>query len=261
MTVEVGSQAPDFTLKNQDGRRSRSPTSPASRPSLLVFYPFAFSGICTGELCSAARRPVVVPERRRPDPRHLGATPPGRSRPGRTQEGYEFPLLSDFWPHGAVAESYGVFTADLGFAFRGTFLDRHRRRRPLRRAQRPRRRPRPAGLAQTPSRSSRLRPDGLVRVFPLLGHGNARTLRARSSAEEHRPYKPSVAGSNPAAPTQVRALWTPGSSLAWSYTWSRTSSCVAPRPSNRGRGASSGARSNKAPGARELTVVPLPSVG
>jgi peroxiredoxin (alkyl hydroperoxide reductase subunit C) len=38
------------------------------------------------------------------------------------QEGYEFPLLSDFWPHGATAESYGVFSSDLGFAFRGTFL-------------------------------------------------------------------------------------------------------------------------------------------
>ncbi|MGH3623806.1 MAG: redoxin domain-containing protein, partial [Sciscionella sp.] len=38
------------------------------------------------------------------------------------QEGYTFPLLSDFWPHGAVAKTYGVFNADAGMAVRGTFL-------------------------------------------------------------------------------------------------------------------------------------------
>jgi len=38
------------------------------------------------------------------------------------REGYEFPLLSDFWPHGAVAQSYGVFNEVTGFANRGTFL-------------------------------------------------------------------------------------------------------------------------------------------
>ncbi len=38
------------------------------------------------------------------------------------QEGYQFPLLSDFWPHGEVAKTYGVFNADRGMAVRGTFL-------------------------------------------------------------------------------------------------------------------------------------------
>ena len=34
-------------------------------------------------------------------------------------------MLSDFWPHGGVAQSYGVFSDDAGFANRGTFvLDR-----------------------------------------------------------------------------------------------------------------------------------------
>ena len=38
------------------------------------------------------------------------------------REGYEFPLLSDFWPHGAVAQAYGVFNEQAGIANRGTFL-------------------------------------------------------------------------------------------------------------------------------------------
>jgi alkyl hydroperoxide reductase subunit AhpC len=37
-------------------------------------------------------------------------------------EGYKFSLLADFWPHGAVASSYGVFNAERGMAIRGTFV-------------------------------------------------------------------------------------------------------------------------------------------
>ena len=38
------------------------------------------------------------------------------------REGYDFPLLADFWPHGGVAQDYGVFNDEAGFANRGTFL-------------------------------------------------------------------------------------------------------------------------------------------
>jgi peroxiredoxin len=38
------------------------------------------------------------------------------------KEGYDFPLLADFWPHGAVAQAYGVFAEAAGRAERGTFL-------------------------------------------------------------------------------------------------------------------------------------------
>src|SRR5262249_23581143 len=38
------------------------------------------------------------------------------------QRGYDFPLLSDFWPHGKVARDYGVFHDQAGMASRGTFL-------------------------------------------------------------------------------------------------------------------------------------------
>ena len=121
MTVEVGSQAPDFTLKNQDGQEVSLKDFRGERAVLLVFYPFAFSGICTGELCSVRDDLASF---QNDDVQVLGIScdTTWSLKVWAQQEGYEFPLLSDFWPHGAVAESYGVFSSDLGFAFRGTFL-------------------------------------------------------------------------------------------------------------------------------------------
>jgi mycoredoxin-dependent peroxiredoxin len=121
MTVEVGSKAPDFTLKNQDGQEVSLADFRGDKAVLLVFFPFAFSGICTGELCSVRDD---LPSFQNDDVQVVGVScdTTWALKVWAQQEGYEFPLLSDFWPHGAVSESYGVFSADLGFAFRGTFL-------------------------------------------------------------------------------------------------------------------------------------------
>jgi peroxiredoxin len=121
MTVEVGAQAPDFTLKNQDGQDVSLSDFKGQKAVLLVFYPFAFSGICTGELCSVRDD---LSSFQNDDVQVLGCSvdTTWSLKAWALQEGYDFPLLSDFWPHGATAESYGVFSADLGFAFRGTFL-------------------------------------------------------------------------------------------------------------------------------------------
>ena len=121
MAVEVGSPAPDFTLKNQDGQEVSLADFAGEKAVLLVFYPFAFSGICTGELCSVRDD---LSSFQNDDVQVLGVScdTTWSLKVWAQQEGYEFPLLSDFWPHGAVSESYGVFSADLGFAFRGTFL-------------------------------------------------------------------------------------------------------------------------------------------
>ena len=121
MTVEVGSKAPEFTLKNQDGQEVSLSDFRGRQAVLLVFYPFAFSGICTGELCSARDD---ISAFQNDDVQLLGISvdTTWSLKAFASQEGYQFPLLSDFWPHGAVSESYGVFAADLGFAFRGTFL-------------------------------------------------------------------------------------------------------------------------------------------
>ena len=121
MTVDVGQQAPDFTLKNQDGKDVSLADLRGDRAVLVVFYPFAFSGICTGEF-TQARDDIASFQNDDVQLVAVSCDPVPALKAWATQEGYEFPLLSDFWPHGATAESYGVFFTDAGFAIRGTFL-------------------------------------------------------------------------------------------------------------------------------------------
>jgi len=116
----VGALAPDFTLADTHG----SPVTLSAlrgSPVVVVFVPFAFSGICTSELCElrdnlgafedAGARVLVV-----------SCDPAPAQRAWAEQEGYRFDLLSDFWPHGEVARAYGVFDDERGRALRGSFL-------------------------------------------------------------------------------------------------------------------------------------------
>jgi mycoredoxin-dependent peroxiredoxin len=120
MTLSVGDIAPDFSLPDQD-KQVVSLADLRGTPVLLVFYPFAFSGICTGELCQLRDELSVYGDA---GVKVLAiSTDPGFSlKAFREKEGFEFPLLSDFWPHGATAQAYGVFNEKAGMAVRGTFL-------------------------------------------------------------------------------------------------------------------------------------------
>jgi len=121
MTVEVGRAAPDFALKDQHGQLVRLSDLRGERNVVLVFYPFAFSGICTGELCELRDNLTAFEEA---DVQVIGIScdPMHTQRAFAEAQKYQFPLLSDFWPHGEVAQQYGVFREATGFATRGTFL-------------------------------------------------------------------------------------------------------------------------------------------
>jgi peroxiredoxin len=121
MTVQVGQPAPDFTLKDQHGERLRLSSLRGERNVVLVFYPFAFSGICTGELCEL-RDNLSVFEDANVQVIGISCDPMHTQRAWAEAQKYEFPLVSDFWPHGEVAQAYGVFRDAAGFATRGTFL-------------------------------------------------------------------------------------------------------------------------------------------
>ncbi len=120
MAAQVGSKAPDFTLMDQN----RNPVSLgdlAGHKALIVFIPFPFTGVCTGELCeirdhldelSQADGKVVV----------ITCDTIFSNKAWATQEGFEFPILSDFWPHGAVTQAYGCFNDELGCAMRTTYV-------------------------------------------------------------------------------------------------------------------------------------------
>ena len=121
MAPEVGTEAPDFTLKDQNNQEVTLSSFRGKRSVLLVFYPFAFSGICTGEMC-AVRDDISSFQNDDVQVLGISVDHPFALKAWSQDQGLNFPLLSDFWPHGEVAKRYGVFNADRGMAVRGTFL-------------------------------------------------------------------------------------------------------------------------------------------
>jgi mycoredoxin-dependent peroxiredoxin len=121
MAVEVGDMAPDFELKDQHGSPVKLSSLRGKKNVVLVFYPLAFSGVCSSELYEMRDS---FPEANREDVELLTVSVDSMyaHRRWAESEGYEFGMLSDFWPHGAVAKSYGVFDEARGVAARGTFI-------------------------------------------------------------------------------------------------------------------------------------------
>lgn len=119
--LAVGDEAPDFELRDQHARPHRLSDYRGRTNVLLVFYPFAFTGVCTGELC-ALRDDFAVAHRDDVTVLAVSCDAVGSLRAFAEREGIDYPLLSDFWPHGAAASAYGVFNDVLGAADRGSFL-------------------------------------------------------------------------------------------------------------------------------------------
>ena len=121
MPLAVGSSAPDFALKDQNNQVVRLRDFRDRKAVLLVFYPLTFTGTCQGELTGIrdnlgryANDEVQVLA--------VSVDSVYSHKIWSLQEGFEFPLLADFWPHGEVAQRYEVFNETAGFANRGTFL-------------------------------------------------------------------------------------------------------------------------------------------
>jgi peroxiredoxin (alkyl hydroperoxide reductase subunit C) len=116
-----GTPAPDFTLSDQNGRPVSLSDFRGVRDVVLVFFPLAFTPTCQRELDE------IRDHRSRFDNDDtatlaISVGPPPTHKVWATQSGYGFPILADFWPHGAVATAYGVFNAATGYANRGTFV-------------------------------------------------------------------------------------------------------------------------------------------
>ncbi|MFE2596452.1 peroxiredoxin [Streptomyces sp. NPDC059396] len=139
MAIEVGALAPDFELKDNHGRTVRLSDFRAAEGGaeaeagggaggagggknvVLLFYPFAFTGVCTGELCALRD---ALPSFVNDDTQLLAVSNDSihTLRVFAEQEGLDYPLLSDFWPHGEISRAYGVFDEEKGCAVRGTFI-------------------------------------------------------------------------------------------------------------------------------------------
>lgn len=121
MTLAVGSQAPDFTLKDQNNQDVTLSSFQGDKNVLLVFYPLAFTGVCEGELCGV-RDNLSAYQSDDVQVLTVSVDSVFTHKVWAGKEDFDFPLLSDFWPHGALATTYGVFDADKGIANRGTFV-------------------------------------------------------------------------------------------------------------------------------------------
>ncbi len=121
MAVEIGEQAPDFELADQHGSPVHLADFRGSKNVVLIFYPLAFSPVCSNELCAMRDS---FPEVTRDDVELLTVSVDSMftHRAWADAEHFNFGLLSDFWPHGDVARSYGVFDDGRGLATRGTFI-------------------------------------------------------------------------------------------------------------------------------------------
>ena len=121
MSVEVGQAAPEFTLSNQFGEKVSLADFRGEKNVVLMFYPFAFTGTCTGELC-AIRDQYVDFVNDDTVVLSVSCDSPYTLKVFAEQESLTHALLSDFWPHGEASKAYGVFLDDKGFSTRGTFI-------------------------------------------------------------------------------------------------------------------------------------------
>ena len=121
MTLETGREAPDFTLRDQHGQHVSLSSFRGRKVVVVMFYPYAFSSVCTGEL-SAVRDRLPTFESDTVQVLAVSCDPMFSLRAFAEQDGLTFPLLSDFWPHGAVAAAYGAFNERRGCADRSTFI-------------------------------------------------------------------------------------------------------------------------------------------
>lgn len=121
MAIELGQQAPDFTLPNHHGEPITLSSFRGRKNVVLIFYPWAFTGTCTSELCEIRDR-LTSFDNENTVTFAISCDAKASLRIFAEREGYVFDLLSDHWPHGDVARAYGVFNEKAGVAIRGSFI-------------------------------------------------------------------------------------------------------------------------------------------
>ncbi len=119
--LRLGSTAPDFTLRDQFGQDVTLSSYRGTKAVALLFYPFAFSGVCTGEMAEVRDRladfltfdtEVLA----------ISCDPMFSLRAFADADGLNFPLLSDFWPHGEVSRAYEVLDERSGAPRRSSYV-------------------------------------------------------------------------------------------------------------------------------------------
>ena len=119
MAIEIGQEAPDFTLRDQHGADLTLSDFRGSKSVVVMFYPYTFSPVCTGELREMRDH---LADNDNVQVIAISCDSIFALREFADRDGITYPLLSDFWPHGQVAQQYGVFDVDRGCSLRGTVI-------------------------------------------------------------------------------------------------------------------------------------------
>ena len=119
--LPLGTPAPDFTLRDQFGQDVTLSSFLGRKAVVLVFYPYAFSGVCTGEM-SGIRSRLADFMTFDSEVLAISCDPTFALRAFADADGLNFPLLSDFWPHGEVCRAYDVFNEEKGSARRSSYV-------------------------------------------------------------------------------------------------------------------------------------------
>jgi len=120
-TLKVGDKAPDFTLKDQNGSPVTLSDYINKKNVVLVFHPLAFTSVCDVQM------PGYNQERQSFNGLNAQVfaisvdSVPAHRAWAEKLGGIDYPMLADFWPHGDVAQKYGVFL-DSGVSARATFV-------------------------------------------------------------------------------------------------------------------------------------------
>ena len=119
--LSLGGPAPDFMLRDQFGQDVQLSSYRGTKAVVIFFYPYAFSGVCTGEMAGIRDR---LDEFLTFDTEVLAIScdPVYALRAFADQDGLNFPLLSDFWPHGEVSRSFDVFDEKKGCSRRSSYV-------------------------------------------------------------------------------------------------------------------------------------------
>jgi mycoredoxin-dependent peroxiredoxin len=117
----IGTPAPDFALRDQFGQEVRLSSFRGDKAVALVFYPFAFSGVCSGEMADIRDRLADLLTFSS-EVLAISCDPVYALRAFADADGLNFPLLSDFWPHGEVTRAYGVFDEQAGHPRRSSYV-------------------------------------------------------------------------------------------------------------------------------------------
>lgn len=119
--VDVGDTAPDFTLKDHTGEEFTLSHQKGTRV-LLSFHPLAWTEVCAQQMKSLEKARDKLSSRSTIAVGISVDSVPSKSAWATTLGVHHTPLLSDFWPHGQVAQRYGLFRNTDGFSERANVI-------------------------------------------------------------------------------------------------------------------------------------------